>query len=255
MSKLEQRVAIVTGGGTGIGRNIALELAKAGAEVVVSSRNLANLEKVAKEIKSLGRRSLAVTADVSVAEQVGNMVKQTIDTLGRIDILVNNSGISHRTLIVDISEEEWDNIMATNLKGPFLCIQAVAKYMMEQKYGKIINIASIVGMRPARPGTASYCASKAGVIALTKAAALELAPFGINVNAIAPGSIETDIYRRGRTQEQIQQWLESARRAPMGRVGDPQDIANAALFLASDDSSFLCGETIIVDGGRNALMA
>ena len=254
MGKLEKKVVIVTGGGTGIGRTIALEMAKAGADVVVSSRNLANLEKVAEEIKSLGRHPLTVVTDVSVGEQVRNMVQQTVDTFGRVDILVNNAGISHRTLLVDLSEEEWDNIMATNVKGVFLCIQAAAKHMMKQKYGKIINIASIVGLRPARPGTTAYCTSKAGVISLTKASAIELAPYGINVNTIAPGSIETEIYRRGRTEEQIQQWLDSARRAPMGRVGEPQDIANAALFLASDDSSFLCGETIVVDGGRNALM-
>jgi len=254
MGKLEQKVAIVTGGGTGIGRTIALEMAKAGAEVVVSSRNLANLEKVAEEIKSLGSHPLTVVTDVSVGEQVRNMVQQTVDTFGRVDILVNDAGISHRTLLVDLSEEEWDNIMATNVKGVFLCIQAAAKHMMKQKYGKIINIASIVGLRPARPGTTAYCTSKAAVISLTKASAIELAPYGINVNAIAPGSIETEIYRKGRTQEQIQQWLDAARRAPMGRVGEPQDIANAALCLASDDSSFLCGETIVVDGGRNALM-
>ena len=255
MGKLEQKVAIVTGGGTGIGRTIALEMAKAGAEVVVSSRNLANLEKVASEIKSLGSHPLTAVTDVSVGVQVRNMVQQTVATFGRVDILVNNAGISHRTLLVDLSEEEWDNIMATNVKGVFLCIQAAAKQMMKQKYGKIINIASIAGLRPARPGTTAYCTSKAAVISLTKASAIELAPYGINVNAIAPGSIETEIYRRGRTEEQIQQWLDAARRAPMGSVGEPQDIANAALFLASDDSSFLCGETIVVDGGRNALMA
>ncbi len=252
MGKLDRRVAIVTGGGTGIGRSIALALAKEGADVVVCSRKMANLEKVAEEIKALGRRSLAIAADVSVKEQVQNMVKQTVDEFGRIDILVNNAGIAPYGLIADLPEEDWDNLIDINLKGVFLCIQAVAKQMIAQKYGRIINISSVAGIRAPRPRLACYCASKAGVDLLTKSATLELTPHGINVNGIAPGSIETPIYREGKTPEQIEEWLAAARRAPIGRVGDPQDIANVALFLASDDSSFICGETIVVDGGRNA---
>ena len=255
MGKLDQRVAIVTGGGTGIGRAIALTFAKEGSDVVVCGRTEANLEKVIEEIKSLGRRSLAAAADVSVKVQVREMVKQTVDEFGRIDILVNNAGVPSNALIADMPEEDWDNVIDINLKGVFLCIQAVAGYMKEQKYGKIINISSIAGIRPTRPTLACYCASKAGVDLLTKSATLELTPYGINVNSIAPGAIETPIYRKGKTPEQIEEWLAAARKAPVGRVGDPQDIANIALFLASEDSSFICGETIAVDGGRNARMS
>jgi len=254
MGKLDQRVAIVTGGGTGMGRNIALEFAKAGADVVVTSRNPANLERVAGEVKALGRHSLAVTTDVSVAEQVRNMVEKTLGTFGRIDILVNSAGVSQRTLIMAMPEEEWDSIIDINLKGVFLCTKAVAKYMIEQKYGKIINISSLLGVRATRWGMSAYSASKAGVIQLTKASALEFAYYGINVNCIAPGSIETDIYKRGRTAEQVKQWLEFAKKSPMRRVGTTQDIANLALFLASDESSFITGEIIIIDGGVNARM-
>lgn len=250
MGKLDQRIAIVTGGSTGMGRAIAVELAKAGADVVVSSRNLVNLEKVAEEIRALGRRSLAVAADVSVAEQVRNMVKHTIDKFGKIDILVNNAGIMTRALIVDMREEDWDNLMDINLKGVFLCIQAVAKYMMEQRYGKIINMSSIAGFGANLLGSAGYGVSKAGIIQLTKNAALELGPYGVNVNCIAPGAVKTGLQTRW-TQKQIEEWEETSKKhAIMGRIGNTQDIANLALFLASDDSSFICGETIVIDGGR-----
>ena len=255
MGKLDGKVAIVTGGGTGIGRSIALTLAKDGADVVVCGRTLPNLKKVAEEIEALGRRSLAITADVSVKKQVQNMVRQTLDELGRVDILVNNAGVAPYGLIAEMPEEDWDKLIDIDLKGVFLCIQAVAKQMMAQKYGKIINISSIAGIRPPRERMTCYGAAKAGVEFMTKSATLELTPHGINVNCIAPGAIETPIYRVGKTPEQIEGWLATARGAPAGRVGDPQDIANVALFLASDDSSFICGETIVVDGGRNAKLA
>jgi len=255
MGKLDQRVAIVTGGGTGIGWDIALTFAKEGADVVVCSRKIASLKEAAEEIKALGRRSLAIATDVGVKEQVQSMAKRTIDEFGRIDILVNNAGVIRRALLMETDEEDWDAIIATNLKGVFLCTQAVAKYMIEQKYGKIINISSICGRGGALRGLSSYSAAKAGVIQLTKSAALELSPYGININAIAPGSIITPMTYFQRTPEQVEQFLENSKKlAVLGRMGAAQDIANAALFLASDDSSFICGETIAVDGGRKDRM-
>ena len=255
MGKLERRVAIVTGGGTGIGRSIALEFAKEGADVVVSSRKRANLEKVAEEIKALGGHSLAVAADVGVREQVQNIVKQTVDKFGRIDVLVNNAAILHVATLLDTSEEIWDEVIDINLKGVFLCTQAVARHMIEQKYGKIINISSVAGRGGAFSGLSSYSAAKAGVIQLTKSAALELAPYGISVNAIAPGAVITPITYFQRTPEQVEQFMENSKRlAVLGRLGDTQDIANLALFLASEDSSFICGETIAIDGGRKDRM-
>ena len=251
MGKLDNKIALITGGGTNIGWGITLEFAREGADVVVSSRNMAHLEKAVKEVKALGRRTLAITADVRVKEQVQNMVKRTIDEFGRIDILVNNSGITRRALIVDMPQDDWDDVIATNLTGVFYCIQAVARQMMEQKYGKIINISSVAGVNAIGPTLANYCAAKAGVVQLTKCAARELGPYGVNVNCIAPGAVESTIYYARRTLGEVEEWLEYGRKAAlMGRIGTPDDIAKLALYLASDDSSFICGETIVIDGGR-----
>jgi 3-oxoacyl-[acyl-carrier protein] reductase len=251
-SPLADRVAIVTGGGTGIGKEIALELARAGADVVVASRKLENLEEAASEIRDVGRRSRAISTDVTIADQVRDMVSQTIDEFGRIDILVNNSGVSagkRMSLTVDQSEEDWDIIIDTNLKGTFLCTQSVAKVMIGQKSGKIINISSMGGVFTTGPGLVSYCSAKAGVIAFTRAVAAELAPFGITVNSVSPGVIETDIYKRGRTPEQIQDWVDMTKKATVvGRLGTPRDVAKLVLYLASDDSSFICAENITIDG-------
>lgn len=255
MGKLEKRVAIVTGGGTGIGENIALEFAKEGADVVVTSRNIANLKKVSQKIEAFGRRSLAIAADVTVMEQVQSMVKKTTNEFGKIDILVNNAGLVRRVSLLDMSEEDWDIVIDTNLKGVFLCTQAVAEYMMKGGYGKIINISSVAGRGGAFSELGSYAAAKSGVIQLTKSYALLLGPYGINVNAIAPGAVITPLTYVQRTPHQVQQFIDDAKRlAVLGKIGSPQDITNLALFLASDASSFITGETIAIDGGRKDRM-
>lgn len=256
MGKLDKKVAIITGGGTGIGRTISLTFANEGAKVVIGSRNIANLVEVVKEIKLLRRQSLAIATDVGVKQQVENMVDQTMHEFGRIDILVNNAGILRATGIMDTSEEVWDEVMDINLKGVFLCTQAVAKYMIKQQDGKIINIASISGRGGGLDDGPSYCTSKAGVIQLTQNAAFELGPYGINVNCIAPGLIITPmVYGGGRTWEEVQAYLEGRKSAAvLGRLGKPEDIAKVALFLASEDSSFISGQTIPVDGGRTNRM-
>jgi len=255
MGKLDQRVAIITGGGTGIGRHIALEFAKQGAKVVICGRNMENLEKVVEEVKALGGHSLAIATDISVAEQVRNLAKQTVDSFGRIDILVNNAGICRSAPLLEMTEQEWDEVLDINLKGVFLCTQAVARYMVEKRYGKIVNISSNSGRGGGLDDYANYCASKAGVIQLTKSSAFELGPYGINVNAIAPGKIETEMDKRYMTPEQYEEYVEDRKaKAVLHTIGDTQDIANLVLFLASDDSSFICGETIAIDGGRTDRM-
>jgi len=255
MGKLDQKVAIVTGGGTGIGQAIALTFAKEGADIVICGRTMDKLEKVAKEVEALGRHCLAIPADVSIKAQAQSLVKQTVDRLGKIDILVNNAGVVRRASLLDMSEADWDTVMAINLKGVFLCTQAVAPYMIEWKYGKIVNISSTSGTGSLVPGLGSYAAAKAGVIHLTKAFAFELGRYGINVNAIAPGAIITPMTYSQRTPEQAEQYIESAKKiSVLGRVGSTQDIANLALFLASDESSFISGETIASDGGRTDRM-
>ena len=251
MASLEKTVAIVTGGGTGIGRSIALEFAKEGANVVICGRRETNLEKAAEEIRALGKRSLAVVTDVSVKPQVQDMVKQTVDSFGSIDILVNNAGVLRSAPLVDMTESEWDEVIDINLKGVFLCMQAVAPYMMKQKHGKIINISSICGQGGALGDGAPYCASKAGVILLTQVAAWELGQYNINVNNIAPGLILTPMASQERTDGEFAQFLEERKKGILlHRVGKPEDIARTAVFLASEDSSFMTGQTVTVDGGR-----
>ncbi|MFC1860103.1 SDR family NAD(P)-dependent oxidoreductase [Chloroflexota bacterium] len=253
--KLKNKIAIITGGGTGLGKAMALEFANAGADVVVCSRNKGNIEKARDEIIALGRRSLAIVTDVCVKEQVDNMVEKVIDEFSRIDILVNNAGISRNIPILDLAEDIWDMILDTNLKGVFLCTQAVAKYMVKQKYGKIINISSTAGLGAIQLGRAAYATSKFGVIGLTKASAREFGPHGINVNTIAPGRILTDIVYDLMRPEQVKQWIEvNEKTCLLGRLGTPEDIAHLALFLASDDASFINAETIACNGGRTDLM-
>ena len=253
--KLEGKIALVTGGGTGIGKAITLEYAREGADVAVSSRNIKNLEDVCTEVEDMGRRSLAVASDVCIKKQVDSMVNAVIEKFGRIDILVNNSGTSRMMPIIEFTENDWDTVIDTNLKGVFLCTQAVGRHMVRQKYGKIINISSTSALGAIVNGQAAYTSSKFGVNGFTKACALEFGPYGINVNAIAPGRILTTLVYSSRTEEQVKEFIKvGVESSVLGRLGVTEDIAHLALFLASDDSSFITAEIIASNGGRTNLM-
>ncbi|WP_391560179.1 3-oxoacyl-[acyl-carrier-protein] reductase [Robertmurraya sp.] len=243
--KLLGKVALVTGASRGIGRDIAIELAKAGANVAVNyAGSEARANEVVQEIQSLGREAFAVQCDVANGESVAEMVKQTIDRWGSLDILVNNAGITRDNLIMRMKEDEWDDVINTNLKGVFLCTKAVTRQMMKQKSGRIINISSVVG-ESGNAGQANYVAAKAGVIGLTKTTAKELAPRGITVNAVAPGFITTDM--TDKLTDEIKEGM--LKMIPLAKFGEPKDIANAVTFLASDDSRYITGQTIHVNGG------
>ena len=242
---LEGKVAIVTGGGTGIGRGITLEFAKAGADVVVASRKLANLEKVAEEVTILGKRSLAIQTDISRKADVDNLVQRVMDEFGVIDILVNNAGVLAKVNLLESTEDDWDYVIDTNLKGYYLCSQAVSKRMVERKRGNIINIASTAAFE----GCNSYCISKAGVVNLTRGLGRELGRYNVRVNAIAPGWVLTDMAKYIMREDPERLNREAEATIPLGRMAEPGDIASVALFLASDASSLITGQTIVVDGG------
>ncbi|MBT2725954.1 3-oxoacyl-[acyl-carrier-protein] reductase [Bacillus sp. ISL-75] len=242
---LEGKAALVTGASRGIGREIALELARQGANVAVNfSGSEAKANEVVDEIKALGREAFAVKCDVSNSGEVAEMVKGTIDRFGKLDILVNNAGITRDNLLMRMKEEEWDDVININLKGVFLCTKAVTRQMMKQRVGRIINIASIVGVS-GNPGQANYVAAKAGVIGLTKTTAKELASRNITVNAIAPGFITTDM--TDKLPEEVK--TEMLKLIPLARLGEPKDIAKITAFLASDDSAYITGQTLHIDGG------
>jgi len=252
VGKLEKKVAVITGAARGIGKQIALTFASEGADIVIG--DIITMETAAQEIRSLGRKVVTVKVDVSSKQQVKNLFDTAIDNFKKVDILVNNAGIVRYASILDMSEEDWDIVLEVNLKGVFLCSQAVAGYMIQQKYGRIINIASIAGINSIPQGLTSYATSKAGVIQLTKVCAIELGPYGINVNAIAPGIVITDGLYAGRTQVETELFIkERVNLTVLDRVGTTQDIANSSLFLASDESSFITGQVIAVDGGRTGL--
>lgn len=242
---LKNKVALVTGASRGIGRAIALKLAEKGAKVAV---NYAGREDAASEtvnmIKQSGGDAFAIKANVANGEEVQQMVKQVIEMFGALDILVNNAGITRDNLIMRMKEADWDDVISTNLKGVFNCTKAVTRQMMKQRKGRIINISSIVGVS-GNPGQANYVAAKAGVIGLTKSAAKELASRSITVNAIAPGFIETEM-----TDELADSLKEEMlKQIPLAEFGQPEDIANVVAFLASDESKYMTGQTIHVDGG------
>ncbi|WP_449539977.1 3-oxoacyl-[acyl-carrier-protein] reductase [Ferdinandcohnia sp. Marseille-Q9671] len=242
---LNGKVALVTGASRGIGRTIAIELAKAGAKVAVNySGSEQRANEVVDEIKALGQEAIAIQANVSNADSVTEMVKEVITTFGSLDILVNNAGITRDNLLMRMKEEEWDDVININLKGVFLCTKAVTRQMMKQRSGKIINIASIVGVS-GNPGQANYVAAKAGVIGLTKTAAKELSSRNITVNAVAPGFITTDMTEK--LPEDVKN--EMLKMIPLGRFGETTDISGVVLFLASNSSNYMTGQTLHIDGG------
>ncbi len=247
--RLEGKTAIVTGARRGIGRGISLALAREGANVTVSDINLEECQKVVSEITASGSRGLAVKCDVSQTSEVDDMVKRTRDEFGGVDILVNNAGIISYKPFLDLTDKDWDSIISVNLRGQFLCARAAAREMVKKKWGRIINIASISsgGCGIAFPQIAHYTASKGGVIGLTEALALELTPQGINSNAILPGAIDTPLAADTKQNEAVLRGV--LQRVPKGRLGTPDDIANLAVFLASDESDYISGSSIVVDGG------
>ncbi|MCL6457114.1 MAG: 3-oxoacyl-[acyl-carrier-protein] reductase [Gorillibacterium sp.] len=242
---LSGKTALVTGASRGIGRAIAVVLAEAGADVVVnySGSEDAAVETV-KLIEGFGRRAFAIRANVADFAQVEDMIKQTLDVFGHIDILVNNAGITRDNLLMRMKEEEFDEVIAVNLKGVFNCLKAVTRPMMKQRSGRIVNISSVVGVL-GNPGQANYVAAKAGVIGLTKSAARELASRNITVNAVAPGFIVTDM--TDKLPEDAKAQLISS--IPLAKLGQPADVARVVRFLVSDDAAYITGQTIHVDGG------
>ena len=244
-ASLEGKTALVTGASRGIGRAIAIALAEGGANVAVNySGSEAAAAETVQAIEALGKKAIMIKANVGKADQFDAMVKEVINELGSLDILVNNAGITRDNLIMRMKEEEFDEVIETNLKGVFNGIKAVTRSMMKQRSGRIINISSVVGVL-GNPGQANYVAAKAGVIGLTKASAKELASRGITVNCIAPGFIQTDM-----TDQLPDEMKESlAAQIPLAKLGQASDIANAVRFLASDAASYMTGQTVHVDGG------
>lgn len=248
--RLKGQIAIVTGAGQGIGRAIAIKLAKEGAAVTVNDIDLEKAEKVAEEIESQGGQALPVKADVSKAEEVNRLVAQTLDKFKKVDILVNNAGIGKLTRFLEMTEAQWDSTMDVNIKAQFLCSKAVIEHMMKQKRGKIVNIASLAAHIGA-PGLAAYGASKGGVVQLTKALAVEFGKYNIMVNAISPGFTLTEMVKQ--TGRDRPDFLEGLDRIPLRRAAEPEDIANVVLFLASAESDYITGQVLIVDGGLMAI--
>jgi NAD(P)-dependent dehydrogenase (short-subunit alcohol dehydrogenase family) len=251
VGSLAGKVAIVTGGRRGIGKAIALALAEAGADIAVCDRVVddGELNAVAEEVKRLGRRCLAVGADITSKADIDKLVLGVRDEFGTIDILVNNAAMNIRAPLLELREDGWDKVINTDLKGYYLCSQAVGKVMVKQRGGNIINIASTAAMYTA-PEMGAYCIAKAGVVMLTKVLALELAQYNIRVNAVAPSMVKTKfsqpLWDDPKTLKEIESGI------PLGRLAEPEDIVGSVLFLASEASAYITGQTIIVDGGSSA---
>jgi 3-oxoacyl-[acyl-carrier protein] reductase len=245
MNNLKGKVAVITGGARGIGAAIVRRLSLEGADIVINDIAAGESgDQLIAEIKAAGGKAVFIAADISKAAEAKRLIEEAIAAMGKIDILVNNAGITRDNLIMRMSEEEWDSVIAVNLKGTFNCLQAATRPMLKQRSGAIVNLASVVGVA-GNPGQANYSASKAGVIGLTKTAAKELASRGIRVNAVAPGFIETDMTKKlpeeytGKLKEVI----------PLGIFGTPENVADVVAFLAGDDAAYVTGEVIKIDGG------
>lgn len=249
MFDLTKKAAIVTGATKGLGYSIAMALAESGADIVVVSRNDGDCKRVAEEIKNKGRKSLAYACDVTKKTMIEDLVGGTINEFGKIDILVNNAGIAVTKPAVDLTEDDWDRVINTNLKGVFLTAQTVGKKMIEQKNGRIINIASVFGLVGDK-NILPYLCSKGGVVQMTRGLALEWARYNVLVNAIAPGYVVTPINEKELSLEKVKDYL--LRKTPLHRFGTPDEIAGAAVYLASDEASYLTGSILSADGGWTA---
>lgn len=241
---LQGKVALVTGATRGIGKAVALRLAKAGATLSICGRDLAKLSKCQKEIEALGRSCLALQVNISKSEEVNEMVNKTLDKFGKVDILINNAGITRDSLLVRMKESDWESVLATNLTGAFLVTRAVSKAMLKAHAGRIVNISSTVGLT-GNEGQGNYAASKAGLLGLTKSVARELASRGVTCNAVAPGFIETDMTRQ--IPEEVRKRLLA--QIPVGHFGTAEQVADLVLFLVSEEASYITGQVIRVDGG------
>ncbi|MBP7056192.1 MAG: 3-oxoacyl-[acyl-carrier-protein] reductase [Candidatus Omnitrophica bacterium] len=242
--QLKDKVSFITGGARGIGKDIAVLFAEQGSDIAICDVNQEALSQTQKEIESLGRKCVVGVVDVTKGSEVDSFTQKILDNLGKIDILVNNAGITRDTLLVRMSEADWDLVLSVNLKGAFNCTKAVSKIMMKQRDGRIVNMASIIGIM-GNAGQANYAASKGGLIALTKTVAKELASRNVRANAIAPGFIQTDM--TAKLSDEVKS--EMLKFVPLGKFGTVRDVANLALFLASDSSSYITGQVVQVDGG------
>ena len=245
-------MAVITGASRGIGRATTLALAKEGCNVViVYEKNREKADEVVQAAKNSGVKAIAVTGDISIRDNVEIIFKTTLQEFGKVDILVNNAGIDYGTKLLETTDEIWDRTLDVNLKGVFLCTQVAARHMIPRRYGKIVNIASNSGFGIAVLGEAAYAASKAGVIQLTKTAAFELGEYGINVNCVAPGSVNTEMLKGNMPDQEYAHFLDARKKiTSLGFIAEPGDIANVVLFFASDESRFVTGKTLLVDGGR-----